>query len=440
MSSLAELFSVNNSREQILANIRHAVSLGLPEIKQQPFTDRPVALVGGGPSLSKYLPVLRALASTDTDVLAINGAYKHLRGLGIEADHFVLLDSREANVCHVDSPSSKTNHFLASQVHPAVFDGLRDYKVTLFHAGTDTALEVLGHDQEYLAAPVGMASIHAIYVAVALGYRNLFLFGYDFSSEHDEKYAYDQPMNAADELIDVSLNGKRYRTTITLARTADVFLFSVKPLIEACGTRVEICSDGLLSEMVATAQSEDSAETEKAKYESMWEVDAYRSVSPGLESIEEAFLRLEMRPGDTCLDLGCGTGRVVTWLRDRGIDAIGIDIADNALEEDVPFFCQALWEPLPAADFGFSCDVLEHIPPAKLRETLRQIHDATKACFLNADTIADSFGVYVGRKLHLTVLTYEQWEALLKEFWAEVEGRVEGKQAIFVCRRDDESC
>lgn len=426
---------VNNDRDSILDNIRANSVRGLPELTQHPFVDTPLAIVGGGPSVTGYLPILKAIMNGG-HVLSVNGAYKFLRERGIESDHFLLLDSRRDNLCHVDSPGDGTMHYLASQVHPACFDALSNHDVTLFHPGTDTAMEVMaGQDKDFLTAPIGMASVYAVYVAAALGYRNLFLFGYDFSHIGEDRYAFDQPMNRKDDVIDIHLNGQTFQTTTTLARTADQFVNSISPVMRACELNVKVMSKGLLSAMIDYSQNPATADSEREKYEQIWDIDAYHKVSPGLNYIEQAVEVLAIPRGSRVADFGCGTGRATKWLIDHGYDGIGIDIAGNALEEDVPFVQSALWNELPSVEYGFSTDVLEHIPPEKVRLTLQRIHDAcSEGCYLNIDTIPDSFGVLVGKRLHLTVMSAEDWEYELKQIWGKVDAiYTDDKQAIFVC-------
>src|SRR5690606_29150672 len=124
-------------------------------------------------------------------VLAVNGAYKHLLAAGIVPGYFMLIDSRECNPTHVEAPHERTQHYLASQVHPEVFDRLAGYRVTLLHLGTSTAVETVSDpDADFLPAPIGMASVHAVNLGAALGHRNQFLFGYDFSRKGEESYAF----------------------------------------------------------------------------------------------------------------------------------------------------------------------------------------------------------------------------------------------------------
>src|SRR5690349_9814190 len=40
---------------------------------------------------------------------------------------------------------------------------------------------------------------------------------------------------------------------------------------------------------------------------------------------------LDAHPGDTVVDVGCGTGRVVAELTERGVRAIGVDISEQKI-------------------------------------------------------------------------------------------------------------
>ena len=427
---------VNNDRSSIVSNIKTNSERGLPELEQVESVDTPLVIAAGGPSLLTRLPILKALL-VDSHLMTINGAYKHMMNRGIESDHFVMLDSREDNICHVELPG-RANHLLASQVHPDVFDRLTDHKVTIFHAGTETGVETLaGQDKNFLTAPIGIASIYAVYIAAALGYRNLMLFGYDFSHDSGERYAFDQPMNHGDDVLEINLGDKTFKTTATLVRTADQFVGALSPVIRACDMNIKVCSDGLLPAMLEYANNPATEESEREKYEEIWGIESYRKVSPGLRYIEEAVKALDIPKGASVADFGCGTGRVVKWLIDHGFDGIGVDIASNALEEEVPFVQSALWNALPKVQYGFTTDVLEHIPTEKVRKTLKRIHDACEVgCYLNIDTVPDTFGILIGKRLHLTVMSAEDWGYELSRVWASVKPiHTTNKQAIFVCKR-----
>jgi SAM-dependent methyltransferase len=82
----------------------------------------------------------------------------------------------------------------------------------------------------------------------------------------------------------------------------------------------------------------------------------------------------EVRRGERVLDLGCGAGRFVAALRDAGADAVGVEIAEAALERarrNVPGADLRLLEPdgsIPlehgSVDLVWCSEVLEHTADA----------------------------------------------------------------------------
>src|SRR5215210_4945580 len=82
----------------------------------------------------------------------------------------------------------------------------------------------------------------------------------------------------------------------------------------------------------------------------------------------------EARAGERVLDLGCGAGRFVAALREIGADAVGVEVAEAALERArrvAPGADLRLLEPdgsLPlehgSVDLVWCSEVLEHVPDA----------------------------------------------------------------------------
>jgi SAM-dependent methyltransferase len=85
-----------------------------------------------------------------------------------------------------------------------------------------------------------------------------------------------------------------------------------------------------------------------------------------------ALLLGEARPGEQVLDLGCGAGRFVAALCAAGVDAVGVEIAEQALaraRRNVPDADLRLLDPdgsIPLGhaeiDLVWCSEVLEHVP------------------------------------------------------------------------------
>lgn len=163
---------------------------------------------------------------------------------------------------------------------------------------------------------------------------------------------------------------------------------------------------------------------EAEKYGRMWAHPEYRKVAPG-EQLAQAFLA-QARPktGASVIDFGCGTGRGGLMLAVLGqMNVTLVDFVRNSLDDDIRAMLDAqahalrfvkadLERPLPvAAEYGFACDVLEHIPPDKVNDVLNNILLAAQHVFFSISTVDDSCGQLIGEALHLTVRPYAWWLA-----------------------------
>lgn len=165
-------------------------------------------------------------------------------------------------------------------------------------------------------------------------------------------------------------------------------------------------------------------ETERVKYIRMWsEVPDYRLFSPG-EALVADFIRDNAGTaldGDTLLDVGCGTGRAAQKLRDAGMEVCGLDIAKNCLDSGVliPLIVTTAWDKrLPLVDWVYCTDVMEHIPPDRVEETLDNLRRITiKGAYFQIATKPDSYGARIGETLHLTLHEPSWWYEQLKARW-----------------------
>ncbi len=108
----------------------------------------------------------------------------------------------------------------------------------------------------------------------------------------------------------------------------------------------------------------------KDYYEDLWERLPAELEPPSFER-RLAFLRADVRPGDRALDVGCGTGEFTAALARASARAIGVDVAEAALERartrhpGLAFRLVPFDGPLPFEESSFelvwASEVIEHI-------------------------------------------------------------------------------
>lgn len=140
-----------------------------------------------------------------------------------------------------------------------------------------------------------------------------------------------------------------------------------------------------------------------------------REGSDSYESIEDLVDQILSTVGyGRILDVGCGEGRLVRALVEKGVDAYGIDVSSVAVDRANQFCperfqCQSVLS-LPFSDGYFdtvvSTDCLEHIHPDDVPAAIRELRRvcSSYAYFTIATTI-DRDGHW-----HLTVKPREWWE------------------------------
>jgi len=130
-------------------------------------------------------------------------------------------------------------------------------------------------------------------------------------------------------------------------------------------------------------------------------------------AMADAIVR-DLRP-TTVLDAGCAMGFLVEALRERGVEAWGIDVSEHAIaqvHESAAEYCAVgtLAEPLPRRyDLIVSVEVLEHIPPTEANAALANLCAATDRLLLS--TTPDDYG----EATHLNVQAPEIWSAMLAQ-------------------------
>lgn len=182
------------------------------------------------------------------------------------------------------------------------------------------------------------------------------------------------------------------------------------------------------------------SEAERAKYADIWSLPAYQqSRSPGAHWLDTFWDIAEPKPGARVLDVGAGSGAASRALKDKGLDVRAFDLTDAAwAHPDIELATGSLWRGLPNGaakyDYGYCCDVMEHIPPQFTGLCIANILSACEHAFFSISFLSDHFGRYVGAPLHLTVQPFTWWLALLSELGDVIEARDTLGEGVFYVR------
>lgn len=182
------------SDQSLIANMRHNMAMGYDL-----WSERPCAMIGGGPSLKQHIDVINSL---DMSKFAMNQAAKMIE----RPDYVVVLDPAEhmADLPFIAKAVRGATYLVASQCHPSVFDALlaQGAPIQMFHVAGDAqrALDVRG----VFGGPTGLG--RAVPMAYEMGFRQFHIFGADSSRptpDDSNHHAYPWPHGDGREVIDI---------------------------------------------------------------------------------------------------------------------------------------------------------------------------------------------------------------------------------------------
>lgn len=185
------------------------------------------------------------------------------------------------------------------------------------------------------------------------------------------------------------------------------------------------------------------AEVEQAKYTELWrDVPEYRDYSPGKENVSRFMDIIKPDHGATLLDIGCGTGIAGLEFVSMGLNVCWLDITDAGLLPEIQhshFIEAPLWSHWNSwkygYDYGFCCDVMEHIPPEYTMLVLDRIISACRVTWFQIALVQDNFGVTIGQTLHLTVKPFTWWLERLRTLGTVEDARDLCGQALYIVRQ-----
>ncbi len=209
----------HSSQDELVGNVRVNLArpiqrfLGLPGLLAQ--RGEPLAIVGGGPSLSANLDKLRSFKQ----IMVVGSAHDHLVSLGIIPSFALAVDAKDDAVDYFRHPQDKTSYLLASQCHPNLFDKLKDHKIAMWHFKGQLDDEEKHFHGEQTISWGCMVGVMSIQIALFLGFQELHFFGFDCSFIEDEHHSY--PVGPYADSIEAEqatfkVNGREFQSTTGL--------------------------------------------------------------------------------------------------------------------------------------------------------------------------------------------------------------------------------
>ena len=192
-------------------------------------------------------------------------------------------------------------------------------------------------------------------------------------------------------------------------------------------------------------QIADAAAQERAKYAEIWSIPEYKEFSPGLENVQRFMDVIEPKSAETLIDIGCGAGVAGLAFQERGLTVNWLDLTDAGLDPKIDrrrFIETPIWGPWNGYrsrhqwDYGFCCDVMEHIPTEYTMLCVNRILWHCRKVWFQIALVPDEFGKLIGEPLHLTVQPYKWWLVRLASVGKVIDARDLCGTGLYVVTRD----
>ncbi len=219
-------------------NMKHALTLGLPELEVGSVKPGKAIIVGAAPSVREHIDRIKELASDPENIVfAINDANDFLMANGIVPHGNVLFevdqDLKELERRH----HPDITYYIHSFAHPTTFEHFADKKVILWHCFSaerehNELLKHFKNKQFMVGGGVCTTLSKTMPLCMFMGYRDFELFGFDSSFADDTHFngsPYGDKMRVLEITVQVrnsetgEMKERTFKTLPYLARQADEF-------------------------------------------------------------------------------------------------------------------------------------------------------------------------------------------------------------------------
>lgn len=207
----------------LFANMDAAIARGYPQVTEaHPVKTGAILLVASAPSVKGQLELIKKMKAAGSPIVAIKGAHDWLIENGVTPDYALAIDPQEHRIAFY-KPQPSVHYMIASQCHPAMFDNLDGYQVTLWHPYVKK-----GQDRPKKSMLIGggtTSGLRAISLFYVLGYRQFELFGFDSCNYGELLRVNGDGLKDGDKLIEVKIDpdGETFNCNMSMALQAEHF-------------------------------------------------------------------------------------------------------------------------------------------------------------------------------------------------------------------------
>jgi len=222
--------ALNTELDKIKNNVRQNVSLGIQQVQPHPTNETEVMLVGGAPSLSRDIEIIRKMRDQGVKLICLNNAYQFCLDHGIKPSAMVIVDARPFNVRFVENVIPECKYFIASQCDPSVFEKLPKEQTYIWHTSAEDINEILAQQYEtWYPVPGGSTVLlRAIPLFRMLGFKRFHIFGCDSCLEDGAHHAYAQSENDNQVVVSVRIGDKVFACHPWMVSQAKEFIDLIK--------------------------------------------------------------------------------------------------------------------------------------------------------------------------------------------------------------------
>jgi 2-polyprenyl-3-methyl-5-hydroxy-6-metoxy-1,4-benzoquinol methylase len=410
--------------------------------------EKAVVIVGASPCLLKDIDELKTLDRSRFCIIVVNSGLKVLLKNGIKPDFVIAIDGNPRSIVDdLDCDNEDLTLICSNNVCPKIFDVWKGKCVWLPYYSIHRDLRKKVRAKLGNIIPLGGNTFSsAMSIAYAVFWAQIFvLVGSELcydkqyyphkKSKWEDKDAthfrvkdvkgrkrftnaplFQYKMWIEKMMSDVSKECHFYDTSFGLLGT-DCNVVKVmslkdakKEIMDAFDTRDRVRGDWRLKE--------------KMRYDAAYSTEKYTPEN-AIHAYQELMKPILKYKFKKVLDVGCGIGQGVAIMRNKGIEAYGIDISEKIVpfweEGNITQFCQvACADKIPFPDDYFDLvictEVMEHVPEEGVRDVLREIKRVGKQFFF---TIALATAVHKmphdGSEPHICVKSPQWWKDVFEE-------------------------